>query len=126
MAKEFTFKGNTLDALKKMSLNEFSLLIPSRARRSLRKGLTEDQKKVLEKIKHNDKDIKTHTRDMVILPEMVGNLIKIYNGKEYIQVHITEEMLGHYLGEFSLTRRRVMHNAPGVGATRSSASVSVR
>jgi small subunit ribosomal protein S19 len=126
MAKEFAFKGKTLAALKNMSVNEFSQFISSRARRSLKRGITEEQKKLLEKIKNLDKDIKTHARDMVIIPEMVGSLVKIYNGKEYVQVNITEDMLGHRLGEFSLTRRRVAHNAPGVGATRSSASVSVR
>ncbi len=126
MAKEFTFRGMTINEIKNLSLNEFSELIPSRARRSLKKGLTEDQKKLMDKIKHNDKDIKTHARDMIIIPQMIGHTIKIYNGKEYVQVFITEEMLGHFLGEFSLTRRRVAHNAPGVGATRSSASVSVR
>ncbi len=126
MAKEITFKGKTIEELKKMSLNEFAEIIPSRARRSIKRGITEDQKKVLEKIKKGDKDIKTHARDMVIIPQMVGTVIKIYNGKEYFQLHITEEMLGCFLGEFALTRRRVAHNAPGVGATRSSASVSVR
>jgi len=126
MAKEFTFRGMTINEIKNLSLNEFSELIPSRARRSLKKGLTEDQKKLMNKIKHNDKDIKTHARDMIIIPQMIGQTIKIYNGKEYVQVFITEEMLGHFLGEFSPTRRRVAHNAPGVGATRSSASVSVR
>ncbi|MEM4397218.1 MAG: ribosomal protein S19 family protein, partial [Candidatus Woesearchaeota archaeon] len=99
---------------------------PSRVRRSLKRGLTDEQKKLMEKIKNNDSDIKTHARDMVIIPEMLGKTIKVYNGKEYVPVIITEEMLGHFLGEFSLTRKRVMHNAPGVGATKSSASVSVR
>lgn len=126
MAKEFTYKGKTLQELKNMSINEFAELVPSRLRRSLKRGLTDEQKKLLEKVKINDKDIKTHARDMVILPIMVGHMIKVYNGKEYIPVQITEEMLGHCLGEFSLTRKRVQHNAPGVGATRSSASVSVR
>ena|SRR3989344_5364953 len=126
MAKEFAFRGKSLAELKKLSLTEFALLIPSRARRSLKRGITDDQKKLLEKVRKNDKDIKTHSREMVILPEMVGHTIKIYTGKEFFQVFMTEEMLGHCLGEFALTRRRVAHNAPGVGATRSSDSVSVR
>ena len=126
MVKEFMFRGKSLDELKKLSLTEFVELIPSRRRRSLRNGFSEDQKKVLAKIRAHDKDIKTHERTMVIIPEMVGSVIKIYNGKEFFQLHVTEDMLGHCLGEFSLTRRRVAHNAPGVGATRSSASVSVR
>jgi small subunit ribosomal protein S19 len=63
---------------------------------------------------------------MVVLPIMVGHTIKIHNGKEFTQTIITGEMLGHFLGEFSLTRKRVAHNAPGVGATRSSGAISVR
>ncbi|MEM3373829.1 MAG: 30S ribosomal protein S19 [Candidatus Woesearchaeota archaeon] len=126
MAKELTYKGKTIEELKKMTLSDFMNLIPSRVRRSLKRGLTDEQKKLMEKIKNNDSDIKTHARDMVIIPEMLGKTIKVYNGKEYVPVIITEEMLGHFLGEFSLTRKRVMHNAPGVGATKSSASVSVR
>jgi len=124
--KEFNYRGKKLDELKAMSLNEFMKLIPSRARRTLKRGFTEDQNKLLEKIRLNKKNLKTHSRDMVIIPEMVGHTLKIYNGNSYVDVLITEEMLGHFLGEFSLTRKRISHNAPGVGATRSSASVSVR
>ena len=126
MAKEFIYKGQTMETLKNMSIKEFAELVPSRARRSLKKGLTEEQKKLLKKIESRDKDIKTHARDMIVVPAMVGHIIRIYNGKEFTPIQITEEMLGHYLGEFSLTRKRVAHNAPGVGATRSSAAISVR
>ena len=80
----------------------------------------------MEKITSGAKKLKTHSRDMVIVPEMLGKTISIYNGKAYTDIIVVPEMLGHVLGEFSLTRRRVAHNAPGVGATRSSASVSVR
>jgi small subunit ribosomal protein S19 len=124
--KELTFRGKTVDELKQLSINEFAELVPSRARRSLKRGLTEDQKKLLEKVKKNDKNIRTHVRDMVILPEFVGHVIRIHNGKEYVPVTISEEMLGHFLGEFSLTRKKITHNAPGVGATRSSGAISVR
>lgn len=124
--KEFAYRGKSLEELKNLSLNEFMELIPSRARRSLKRGFTEDQKKLLEKVRANKKSIKTHSRDMIVIPEMVGITIKIYNGKAYEEILIAPEMVGHFLGEFSLTRRRVAHNAPGVGATRSSASVSVR
>jgi len=124
--KEITFRGKKLEELKTLSINEFAELIPSRARRTLKRGLTESQKKLLEKIKNQDKNIKTHARDMVILPDFVGHIIRIHNGKDYVPVTITEEMLGHFLGEFSLTRKRITHNAPGVGATRSSGAISVR
>lgn len=124
--KEFSFKGMTEEQLKTLPIEEFINLIPSRSRRSLKKGFTEEQKKVLDKIRKNDKDIKTHSRDMVIVPEMIGHKIKIHNGKDFVELLIQPEMAGHILGEFALTRRRVAHNSPGVGATRSSASVSVR
>ena len=124
--KEFMYRGKSSTDVKSLSINEFMELAPSRVRRTLKRGFTEEQKKLLEKIRANKKNIKTHARDMVVVPEMIGHIIKIHNGKDYAEVLITEEMLGHFLGEFSLTRRRVAHNAPGVGATRSSASVSVR
>lgn len=124
--KEFTYRGKRLEELKALSLAEFAELLPARSRRSLKRGLTEQQKILLKKIKKNKQNVETHCRDMIVLPEMVGGTIKVHNGKTFVQVAIIEEMLGHYLGEFSLTRNRVEHSAPGIGATRSSASLSVK
>lgn len=124
--KEFTYKGKTLEELKKMSINELAEYLPARQRRSLKRGFTEQQKILLKKIRAGKKNIETHCRDMIILPEMVGLLIKVYNGKEFTPVTIQQEMIGHYLGELSLTRKKVEHSAPGIGATKSSASLSVR
>lgn len=124
--KEFTYRGKGIEELKNMSLNEIASLLPARQRRSLKRGLTEQQKILLSRIKKNKVNIKTHCRDMVILPEMIGKTIKVYNGKEFAPVIIVEEMMGHCLGEYALTRRRVEHSAPGIGATRSSASLSVK
>lgn len=124
--KEFTYKGKTLEELKKMSINELAEYLPARQRRSLRRGFTEQQKILLKKIRVGKKNIKTHCRDMIILPEMVGLLIKVHNGKAFIPVTIQPEMIGHYLGELTLTRKKVEHSAPGIGATKSSASLSVR
>ena len=127
MAKrEFAYRGKTLAELQKLSHKEFGELIPSRQRRSLKRGLTEQQKKVIEKLRKGRQNIKTHCRDLIILPEMVNSIIRIHNGKEFVPVTIMPEMLGHYLGEFVLTRRKVQHHAPGIGATRSSASLSVK
>ncbi|MFO8016418.1 MAG: 30S ribosomal protein S19 [Candidatus Woesearchaeota archaeon] len=123
--KEFAYKGRTLEELQAMSLNDFMALLPSRQRRSLKRGFTEKQKKLLEKLQKKD-NIKTHCRDIVILPAMVGKNVKVYNGKEFVLVNIQPYMVGHYLGEFALSRKIVKHSSPGVGATRSSASVSVR
>ena len=99
MAKIFTFKGKTLEELQKMSLEDFAKLLPSRERRSLKRGLTEQEKKLLERIRKKQKPVKTHVRDMIVLPEMVGKRILIHNGKEWIVVDIKPEMLGRRFGE---------------------------
>ena len=124
--KEFRYYGKTMEELKTLSLTEFAELAPARIRRSIKRGLTEQQKILLKKIRAQEKDIKTHCREMIILPEMVGLAIRVHNGKEFAKVVIQEEMLGHLLGEFTATRKGVSHSAPGIGATRSSAALSVK
>jgi small subunit ribosomal protein S19 len=131
---KFHYRGHTLEELKKMNMDEFIQLIPARARRSLRRGLPPRQKKLLERLrrayraKKRGKDLltRTHIRDMLIFPEMVGLQIGVYNGKSYEVVEVKPEMIGHYLGEFSLTRRNVQHGSPGIGATRSSKYVPLK
>ena len=124
--KEFTFKGRTAEELKKLSLNELAQLLTSRQRRTIKRGFTEQQKILLKKLRSNKKNIETHCRDMIILPEMIGKIIKVHQGKDFVPVAIEADMIGHYLGEFVLTRKKVAHSAPGIGATRSSASLSVK
>ena len=126
MAKEYFYRGKNINELVKLSIEDFAKLVPSRERRKIKRGFTEIEKKLLIDVKSNSKDIKTHARDMIVLPEMIGKTIKIYNGKEWVQVIMEPEMLAHRLGEFSQTRKLVKHSAPGIGATRSSASLSVR
>lgn len=70
--------------------------------------------------------VKTHLRNMVVLPEMIGSVIGVYNGKVFNQVEIRPEMVGHYLGEFSITYRPVSHKRPGVGATSSSRFIPLK
>jgi small subunit ribosomal protein S19 len=131
MKKQFTYKGKTLEELKAMSIKEFASLIPSRRRRSLLRDPTSAQKALMKKIektlsKEYKKNIKTHVRNLVITPKMVGLTIYIHNGKEFKQVIVTEEMIGHVLGEFALTRQTLKHSTPGIGATKSSAHQSVK
>ena len=131
MVREFTYRGYTLDQLQQMSMDEFIKLLPSRQRRSLKRGLTEAQRKLLEKVrKHRrlgiNKPIRTHARDMVVLPEMVGTTVAVHNGKEFVPVEIVPEMIGHRLGEFAITNKRVVHGRPGVGATKSSMYVPLK
>ena len=124
--KEFSYKGKSLEELKAMSHSELAEILPARQRRLIKRGFTEQQKILLKKIEKGDKNIKTHCRDMIVLPNMVNMTIKIHNGKSFEPILILPEMIGHYFGELVPTRKRVGHNAPGVGATRSSSSASVR
>lgn len=123
---EFTFRGKSLEELKKLSQDEFALLVPSRQRRTLQRGISEDHKKLLHKVKIRDPNIRTHLRDMIVLPEMVGLKIAIHSGKEFIPIDIISEMMGHYFGEFVLTRKKVSHGAAGIGATKSSKFVPLK
>jgi len=128
------YRGYTLDQLQSMSMDEFINLLPSRQRRSLHRGLTLEQRTLLEKIrkvkeamrKGESEIVKTHVRDMIILPEMVGLTILVHNGKEFIPIEIKPEMIGHYLGEFAITNKPVKHGTPGIGASRSSMYVPLK
>lgn len=134
MPKDFIYRGHTLDSLMSLSMDEFINLLPSRQRRSLQRGLTPEQRILLEKIrkaKEANKQgqtmiVKTHVRDVIILPEMVGVKISVHNGKEFIPVEIKPAMIGHYLGEFSITNKPVRHGTPGIGASRSSMYVPLK
>jgi small subunit ribosomal protein S19 len=120
--KEFRYHGMTLEEIKKLSIDELIPILPSRARRTLKRGLTKTQDKLLndiEKAKQGD-IIKTHCRNMIILPSFVGHRIDVHNGISFQRVDIQPHMIGHYLGEFAMTRKKVKHTGPGVGATRSS------
>ncbi|MCD6492662.1 MAG: 30S ribosomal protein S19 [Archaeoglobaceae archaeon] len=123
--KEFRYRGYTLEELKNMPLEELAKLLPARERRKIKRGFTEQEEKLLRKLKKKDA-VRTHCRDMVVLPEMVGKIIFVHNGKDFVRVEIKPEMIGHRLGEFALTRRFEKHSGPGVGATRSSKYVPLK
>ena len=135
--KEFLWRGYTIEELKEMPLYPpeddydavcIATLMPSRAKRSLSRGLNLECDKLLEKIRDNSdgKVVRTHCRGMYILPEMVGTTIGIHNGRNFVEIELIPEMIGHALGEFARTRNSVTHTGPGVGATRSSAHVALK
>lgn len=130
--KNFRYRGKRLDELLNMPMDEFIKLLPSRQRRSLKRGFTEAQRRLLEKIRKYrregklNKVIKTHVRDLVILPELIGLKLAVYNGKEFVEFTITPEMIGHYLGEYSITTKKVEHGEPGLKATRSSLFLAMK
>ncbi len=135
MVKEFRYRGYTLEQLQSMSLAEFAKLVTARARRSILRGFNDPKRKrLLEKVKKARQElletgkqktrIRTHARDMIIIPQMVGLVIEVYNGKEFVPVEIKPQMIGRYLGEYVFTRKRVQHGSPGIGASRSTKHVA--
>ncbi|AGB16556.1 ribosomal protein S19/S15 [Halovivax ruber XH-70] len=129
---EFTYRGHTLDELQEMELDEVAELLPARKRRSIRRGLSTEQEKLLEKARNRTEEetandpIRTHLRNMPVLPEFVDLTFAVYDGQEFGRVRVEPEMIGHYLGEFQLTRTSVEHGQAGIGATRSSKFVPLK
>ena len=131
MVKEFAYRGVPLAELENMSLESLFQLFNARQRRSLTRGITDGKRKLIEEIKaakagKSKNPIKTHVRDLIVLPYMVGVTVNVFSGKDFVPVTIIEEMIGHYLGEFVITNKRVSHGAPGVGASRSSLYVPLK
>ncbi|MDD5181541.1 MAG: 30S ribosomal protein S19 [Candidatus Nanoarchaeia archaeon] len=133
--RKFQYKGFAFEDLKRMEIKDFMKIIPARPRRSLTKGFTEQQKIFVRNLKRakaeleagrEPKIVKTHCRDMVVIPLMIGLQLGIYDGREFVKVEMKPDMLGHYLGEFTYNRKRVQHHSPGIGATRGSAFVAVK
>ncbi|HLB69333.1 MAG TPA: 30S ribosomal protein S19 [Thermoplasmata archaeon] len=121
--REFTYRGYSIEELKAMTLQEVIELLPSRARRTYIRGLDEQQTIFVDRFRAGEwtqSALRTHCRDVPILPDFVGKKVAIHNGKAFLTVEIKPEMIGHYLGEFAMTRGTVSHSGPGVGATRSS------
>ncbi|EMA53129.1 30S ribosomal protein S19 [Halococcus thailandensis] len=129
---EFTYRGHTIEELQDMDLDEVADLLPARKRRSIERGLSVEKEKLLAKAREKGDEetandpIRTHLRDMPVLPEFVGKTFAVHNGQEFERVRIEPEMLGHYLGEFQLTRTSVEHGQAGIGATRSSKFVPLK
>jgi small subunit ribosomal protein S19 len=135
LAREFKYKGYSGDQVQKLSIETLMPLLNSRQRRSLDRRLssymTDEKRKFREDLKLSREGkltspLKTHLRDMIILPDMIGLSVLVHNGKEFIPFTIRPEMVGHYLGEYSITNKRVQHGSPGVGSSRSSLYVPLK
>ena len=131
MVKKFDYRGIPLSELESVSFEQLFQLFPARQRRSLTRGITDAKRKLIEEIKakkagKSKNPVRTHLRDLIILPHMVGVEINVFSGKEFTPITITPEMISHYLGEYVITNKRVQHGAPGVGASRSSLYVPLK
>ncbi|KAF3648573.1 40S ribosomal protein S15 [Capsicum annuum] len=127
--KKFSYRGVDLDALLDMSTDELVKLFNARPRRRFQRGLKRKPMALIKKLRKAKREappgekpepVKTHLRNMIIVPEMIGSIIGIYNGKTFNQIEVKPEMIGHYLAEFSISYKPVKHGRPGIGATHSS------
>jgi small subunit ribosomal protein S15e len=133
--RKYTYRGVDLDQLLDMSNEQLMPMFNSRVRRRFTRGLKRKPMALIKRLRKAKKNapamekpecIKTHLRDMVIVPEMIGSIVGVYNGKTYNQVEIKPEMIGHYLAEFSITYKPVKHGRPGIGATHSSRFIPLK
>ncbi|KAI9204304.1 ribosomal protein S19-domain-containing protein [Polychytrium aggregatum] len=133
--RKYTFRGIDLDALLDLSSEQLMDIVHARARRRFQRGLKRKPMGLIKKLRKAKKEalpnekpttVKTHLRNMIIVPEMIGSVVGVYNGKVFNQVEIKPEMVGHYLGEFSITYKPVKHGRPGIGATHSSRFVPLK
>ncbi|XKL68790.1 hypothetical protein PGB90_006559 [Kerria lacca] len=133
--KKYTYRGVDLDQLLDMPAEQLTEIMHSRARRRFKRGLKRKPMALVKKLRKAKKEtapgekpevVKTHLRNMIIVPEMVGSIVGVYNGKTFTQVEIKPEMIGHYLGEFSITYKPVKHGRPGIGATHSSRFIPLK
>ncbi|OUT24496.1 40S ribosomal protein S15 [Pichia kudriavzevii] len=123
--KSFSFKGVELDQLLELSTEDFAKLCDARVRRRFSRGLGTKPMHLINKLRKakvnapaNEKPavVKTHLRNMIVVPEMIGSVVGIYNGKVFNTVEIKPEMVGHYLGEFSITYNPVQHGKASTGS----------
>ncbi|EGD96025.1 40S ribosomal protein S15 [Trichophyton tonsurans CBS 112818] len=133
--RKFSYRGIDLDQLLDLSSEQLRDVVHARARRRFNRGLKRKPMGLIKKLrkakqeaKPNEKPdlVKTHLRDMIVVPEMIGSVIGIYSGKEFNQVEIKPEMVGHYLAEFSISYKPVKHGRPGIGATHSSRFIPLK
>ncbi|KAJ3249693.1 ribosomal protein S15 [Chytriomyces hyalinus] len=133
--RKFSYRGVDLEQLLDMSSEQLTEIVHARARRRFQRGLKRKPMGLIKKLRKAKKDavdgekpetVKTHLRNMIIVPEMVGSVVGVYNGKVFNQIEIKAEMIGHYLAEFSITYKPVGHGRPGIGASSSSKFVPLK
>ena len=110
-------------------------LVHCRARRRFQRGLKRKPMGLIKKLRKAKKEaepgekpatVKTHLRDMIIVPEMIGSVCGVYNGKVYNTIEIKPEMIGHYLAEFAISYKPVRHGRPGAGGSAASRFVPLK
>ena len=133
--RKFSYRGVDLEQLMDLPSDKLVELFPCRVRRRFARGLKRKPAALIKRLRKAKKEaaadekpevVKTHLRNMIIVPEMIGSVVGVYNGKVFNQVEIKPEMVGFYLGEFSITYKPVKHGRPGIGATHSSRFIPLK
>lgn len=133
--RKFTYRGVDLDQLLDMKNDDLIELFHARARRRFQRGLKRKPMALIKKLRKVKKEatggekpepVRTHLRDMIVVPEMIGSMVGVYNGKTFNQVEIKPEMVGHYLAEFSISYKPTKHGRPGIGASTSSRFIPLK
>merc|ERR550537_1353310 len=125
-ARKYSFRGLELDELLKLNQESLFQLFRARIRRKLNrsKGFKGKYQKLLEKLRNSKKNlqpgekppmIKTHLRNCIVVPEMIGSIVGVYTGKEYKPVEVKFDMIGKYLGEFAMTYNPNLHGKTSKG-----------
>lgn len=120
--KRLTFRGMEIEDICALKEDKLFENFTARAQRKLRRsnGIKGRYLKLVEKVKKSKKNlqpgerpkiIKTHLRNALVFPEMVGGVVGVYNGKEYKEVEVKFDMIGRYLAEFSLTYKPTLRKA---------------
>merc|ERR1712166_152783 len=119
-----SYRGIDLDKLLDLSNQDLMELFRARARRKFSRGIKRAPITLLKKLRKAKKEtpygekppaVKAHLRNMVIVPEMIGSVVGVYNGKQFINAEVKPEMIGQYLAEFSITYKPIRHGRPGMG-----------
>mmetsp|Transcript_139452 Transcript_139452/g.197411 ORF Transcript_139452/g.197411 Transcript_139452/m.197411 type:complete len:135 (-) Transcript_139452:230-634(-) len=122
-AKKFTYRGMSLEQLLALPREELIEHFTTKQRRRFNRGMKHKFSRLMNKLKKAKQGlqpgekppaVKTHMRDGIFLPEMVGNVIGIYSGKEFVNVEVKFDMIGQYFGEFALTYKPLSHGKPGL------------
>jgi small subunit ribosomal protein S15e len=133
--RKFQYRGVDLEKLFEIGTKELRELFPARARRRFSRGLSRRSRDFIKKLRKAKREappgdkpepVKTHLRNTIIVPEMVGSIVGVHNGRGFTNVEIRAEMIGHYLGEFAITYKPVKHGKPGIGATHSSRFIPLK
>ena len=133
--KKQIYRGIELDQLLEMNINQVVSMMNAKARRRFRRGISSKYERLIKKLNVAKKEtvlgekpmgVKTHLRNCIITPEMCGSTVLCYGGKYWNPVEVKADMIGHYVGEYSMTYKPIRHGKVGVGATRSSKFTSLR